>query len=82
MLTLTPETSVKKFNDVIRDTNSQTNILIIDDVSTTGQRLSDYQTSLRKLEFYGHISYLVGVARPDDDSVWDNRIRNLKFRGR
>ena len=78
---LDPRDICQEVKDVFRDTYSQTNILILDDVSTTGQRLSDYQTSLRKLEFCGHISYLVGVARPDDDSVWDNRIRNLKFRG-
>ena len=57
--------------------NSQTGILILDDVSTTGQRLSKFQANLRAWNFRGHISYLVGVARPDDEQVWSNRVQNL-----
>jgi len=65
--------------DVFQQTNEETNILILDDVSTTGRRLSSYQANLRLWKFRGHISYLVGVARPDDEGVWSNRIQNLRL---
>ena len=62
---------------IFKRTNTQTEILILDDVSTTGQRLSRFQANLRAQNFRGHISYLVGVARPDDEQAWSNRIQNL-----
>ncbi len=65
---------------VFTKTNSQTEILILDDVSTTGQRLSRFQANLRAWNFRGHISYLVGVARPDDEQVWSDRVQNLRPR--
>lgn len=58
-------------------TDSHTEILIIDDVSTTGQRLSRFQANLRARNFRGHITYLVGVARPDNEQEWSDRIKNL-----
>ena len=61
----------------IQNSNLQTRILILDDVSTTGLRLSNYQVNLRNLNFQGRISYLVGIARPDDEKLWKRRIRNL-----
>ena len=63
---------------VFTGTDTQTGILILDDVSTTGQRLSRFQAHLRAWNFCGHISYLVGVARPDDKQAWSDRVRNLR----
>ena len=65
-------------NDVFSQMDSETEILVIDDVSTTGQRLSRYQANLRSRGFRGHISYLVGIARPNDENAWADRVRNLK----
>ena len=65
---------------VFTGTNSRTEILILDDVSATGQRLSRFQANLRARNFRGHISYLVGVARPDDEQAWSDRVQNLKPR--
>lgn len=67
--------SLKK---VFAKMDAQTEILILDDVSTTGQRLSRFQANLRARNFRGHLSYLVGVARPDDERVWSDRVRNLR----
>ena len=68
--------SLKK---IFQETNTQTNILILDDVTNTGQRLSRFQANLRALEFHGHISYLLGVVRPDNELNWNNRVQNLKL---
>jgi len=64
----------------IRDAVAETTILVIDDVSVTGQRLSRYQQSLRELRFKGRIVFMVGVARPDIDKRWDRRVIELRFR--
>ena len=55
-------------------------ILILDDVSVTGQRLSWYQRNLRELKYRGRIHYLIGVSRPESDGSWDIRVRELSFR--
>ena len=64
---------------VFKRKNRQKGILILDDVSTTGQRLSRFQASLRSWGFQGHVSYLVGVARPDDKELWVSRVQNLRL---
>ena len=75
---LNPEDNA--IRNAFRKTKKQTNLLILDDVSTTGQRLSRFQMNLRTLGFGGHISYLVAVARPDDDRAWRQRVQNLRAR--
>lgn len=60
--------------------DSRSEILVVDDVSITGQRLARYQQSLRELNFRGHITYLVGVARPESDKTWNRRVKELRFR--
>ena len=60
--------------------NQQKEILILDDVSITGQRLNRFQANLRSWNFSGHVTYLVGVARPDDEEKWAYRVSNLKMR--
>lgn len=64
----------------IRDAVTESTILVIDDVSVTGQRLSRYQQSLPELRFKGRIIYMVAVARPDIDKRWDRRVTELRFR--
>lgn len=66
--------------DIIRALGHNEIILIIDDVSVTGQRLSRYQEHLRKLGFQGQLYYLIGVARPESDAQWTRRERDLTFR--
>jgi hypothetical protein len=55
-------------------------VLIVDDVSVTGKRLSRYQQSLRELRYGGQIVYLVGVARPDIEKNWARRQKELAYR--
>ena len=55
-------------------------ILIIDDVSVTGQRLGVYQKHLRELGYTGRLHFLVGVARPSNDEDWNIRLRHLRYR--
>ena len=57
----------------------QKEILILDDVSITGQRLNRFQANLRSWGFHGHVTYLVGVARSDDEERWEERVQNLKL---
>jgi hypothetical protein len=64
----------------IKEADVKSVILVVDDVSVTGQRLSRYQQSLRELSFAGQVVYLVGVARPDSDKNWDRRVVELKYR--
>ena len=70
----------RSLKEIFAGTNAQTEILILDDVSTTGQRLSRFQVHLRAWNFRGHVSYLVGVARPDDEQAWSERVQNLRPR--
>lgn len=55
-------------------------ILILDDVSVTGGRLTRYLTSLRGLGYKGRIHCLVGIARPESEQQWQRRRRDLTKR--
>ncbi len=55
-------------------------ILVLDDVSVSGNRLARYQRSLRDIKFQGQIHYFVGLARPESAEAWENRARILRFR--
>jgi hypothetical protein len=55
-------------------------ILIVDDVSVSGNRLARYQRSLRDLRYRGQIHYLVGLARPKRLEDWESRTKKLRFR--
>jgi len=57
----------------------QKEILILDDVSITGQRLNRFQANLRSWNFRGHVTYLVGVARPNDEMMWVDLVNNLSL---
>ena len=65
---------------IFETTTLQSELLILDDVSITGQRLNRFQANLRSWNFRGHVTYLVGVARPDDEEKWKDRVKNLKRR--
>jgi hypothetical protein len=55
-------------------------LIVVDDVSVSGRRLTSFQSNLRTLGFRGHLLYIVGVARPDDPAAWDDRCRTLRER--
>ena len=60
----------------IRDGDAESTILIVDDVSVTGQRLARFQQSLRELNFKGKITNMVAVARPDSEKRWTGESLN------
>jgi len=66
----------------INDLDQTKSILILDDVTTTGARLSKYQQHLRdsSISFKGQIHYLIGVARPPSEKAWKRRVRDLEYR--
>ena len=66
--------------DVIGNLTSGDVILVVDDVSVTGQRLRRYQRNLRELEFEGKIVFLIGVARPESLTEWERRTADLQYR--
>jgi hypothetical protein len=68
--------------DLLRGTTEAESIVVVDDVSVTGGRLSRFQTSLRQpeLRFDGRIHYLVGIARPAKQADWESRMMRLRFR--
>jgi len=55
-------------------------IMVLDDVSISGARLSSLQEAVRRLGFSGRIHYLVGVARPKRLEDWKRHIGKLKYR--
>jgi hypothetical protein len=50
-------------------------ILIVDDVFITGLRISAYQKNLRDVGFSGSLQYIAGVARPSNETHWQNHAR-------
>jgi hypothetical protein len=66
----------------IRSLTDDDTLLILDDVTTTGMRLSRFQQHLRDAEiaFKGRIFYLIGVARPAAEHIWERRQRDLRYR--
>lgn len=54
-------------------------IMVVDDVSTTGARLKNYQKRLR-YAYRGQIHYFIGVARPEKEQIWNKRVKELTFR--
>jgi hypothetical protein len=71
-----PETPKEAF----AGSNTNDLVLILDDVSVTGDRLSKYQMNLRRLNYRGRIHYLIGVARPLSAMAWKRRRGELAFR--
>lgn len=67
---------------IFRDLEESDSLVIVDDISATGGRLSRFQTSLRQLEFIGRVHYLVGIARPKRRTEWESRVMRLRFRAR
>jgi len=74
------EPSDKELLAQLKHVKEQDSILVIDDASVTGRRLSRYQLSLREIGFLGRIHYFVGVARPERRADWDLRVRRLRLR--
>jgi hypothetical protein len=57
-------------------------VLILDDVSVTGRRLTRYSESLRAMNYAGGINIIVGLARPPSKAEWERRTQQLRFRQR
>jgi hypothetical protein len=55
-------------------------IMIVDDVSVSGSRLSRYQLNLRRMNHLVQLIYFIGVARPDDAAEWKRRSVELAHR--
>ena len=77
---LNPETLSQGQKEFFKSCNKNSRILILDDVTITGERLNYYQLNLRELGYSGQILYLVGVARTVNPLTWKNRIKNLRHR--
>jgi hypothetical protein len=65
--------------DILSGADEHATLLVVDDVTTSGQRLARYQAHLRD-PYAGRIHYLVGVARPETPQQWEIRQRDLKYR--
>jgi hypothetical protein len=67
---------------LIRSLDENQALVILDDVSVTGKRLSRYQLHLRsqELDFKGRIHYWIGVARPESQRQWADRVMHLSYR--
>lgn len=70
----------RELRTLLRDAGENQSLLIIDDVCISGARLSQYQRHIRNERFKGRIDYLVGVARPNAESVWAYYERYLRYR--
>jgi hypothetical protein len=66
--------------EALRELDELAAILVLDDVSVSGNRLTRYQRSLRDLGFAGQIHYLVGLARPQKVEDWEDRTKKLRYR--
>jgi hypothetical protein len=65
---------------ILKRAGKKASMVVVDDVSVTGRRLSRFQQSLRQIDFAGRIHYLVGIARPEKKDDWEKRVRRLRFR--
>lgn len=79
-LTDAADESAETLRSILQNLKEADSILVIDDVSVTGRRLSRYQLSLRELGYIGRIHYLVGVGRPEKRADWESRVRRLRLR--
>lgn len=61
----------------IRKATADDRLLVVDDVTIRGVRLSNYQRNLRIRKYQGAIDYLIGVARPSDRNEWAIRRNDL-----
>jgi hypothetical protein len=57
-------------------------ILILDDVTVTGRRLTRYSESLRAMSYPGQINIIIGLARPPSKAEWNRRVQQLVYRQR
>lgn len=61
--------------------NNLASLLILDDVSVTGSRMSNFAQSLRTLGFSGELHFRVGIARPTSAKHWRKVCSRLKNNG-
>ncbi len=72
-----PENKRFTIYEYLKNLTTDDLILIVDDVSITGNRLHTYQRILHN-RFFGKIYYLVGVARPESEQDWERRRKILQ----
>jgi hypothetical protein len=79
-LEILPESRRKEIVDFLKARTNDEIVLVVDDVSITGDRLHTYQKNLL-YNYRGKIRYLVGVARPESDVLWKRRKAILQIAG-
>ena len=77
-LEIEPEIKRKEVTEFLQSLDDTALLFIVDDVSTTGDRLHTYQRQLYTISYKGKVIYFVGVARPESDEAWDRRKRILQ----
>lgn len=68
-----------RLREVLSRASWRESMIILDDVSISGDTLVGYQKNLFSL-FRGRITYMVVVARPDDWGAWEHRVKMLRYR--
>ena len=69
---------MRRIHVQIKQFDSDSALLVLDDVMTTGYRIRGYQKRLRELEFRGQIHYRIGVCRmsnAEDKKEIENTLR-------
>lgn len=79
-LKIEPESKQSSIVKFLKSLSRDQIVLVLDDVSITGDRLHTYQKNLLN-NFKGQIRYLVGVARPESEEVWQRRKNILQIKG-
>jgi hypothetical protein len=79
-LEILPAALKAEIEKAIRDLPTDAEILVIDDVVTTGNRLTGFQKTLREIPYKGRIHYLVGVARPVSEDTMTSLEIELRHR--
>lgn len=77
---LEPEETILR--DRLQKLGADDAILILDDVSVTGRRLTRYSESLREMNYPGRIHIIIGLARPPSKAEWSSRVQELVYRQR
>lgn len=65
----------RELSEKLASLDENDSVLLLDDAYITGKRITTYQQQIRDSEFKGRLHYLVGVARPDNSSIWNRQKR-------
>jgi len=72
------EFQLQENKDIINSLSADSNILILEGAAVTGDTLSGYQIELRRTETEAKVHFLVGLARPDSDQTWSDKVISLQ----